>query len=97
MLNKDTVAKGPHPAYTMSRCPSILCITNGPGSYRIDRLTVAVGKGNIDSVVTRVCIPGVAGERVGKPPVSNGAGIAHTAHRYLIIAENMVSLLFFIT
>ena len=90
MLNKDTVAERPHTTHTMGGRPSILGIAHSPGSYRIDGLTVAVGKGNIDSVVPRVCIPGVAGERIGKPPICDGAGIAHTAHRYLIISQHMV-------
>ena len=79
MLNKDTIAKGPHSIHAIRRCPAVLHIPHGSSGYRIDRLAIAVGKRNIYPVVTRVGVPGVPGQRIGKASIGNRASLAHAA------------------
>lgn len=77
MLNKHTVAERPYSTYTMSGCPPILRIAHSPGGYRIDRLTIAVGKRDVNAVVPRVGVPGMAGKWICEPSIGYGAGITH--------------------
>ena len=57
MLNEHTIAKGPHSTHAVCWCPSVLRVANSPGRYRIDRLAVTVGKGDVNAFMAEVGVP----------------------------------------
>ncbi len=90
MVYYHAVAKGPHTTYTIRRRPTVLGIAHGSSPYRIDRLSIAVCKGDINAIVPRVGVPGVSGERESKAALGYSAGPAQRVCRQRIISENMV-------
>lgn len=87
MLNEHTIAKGPHSTHAVCWCPSVLRVANSPGRYRIDRLAVTVGKGDVNAFVAEVGVPSVTGEWVCKTTIGYGAGITHAACAHQIIQD----------
>lgn len=90
VIYHHAVAKRPHIAYAMRRRPPILDIADSARSTGIDWLAITVNKGNIYAVVSRVGIPGMAGERKSKPALSYGTGPTQGVSRQRIVTQDVV-------